>query len=112
MSLAEKIREQRKITVKVGHITFTGVRATTEEYSKYATMQMMDAEVARRHITDGTGLKESDFIDGGEKTEIAFNKSDFDLVVGDKPEWYGLIAKAVLTDAINRINERVENEKK
>lgn len=111
MSLADKIREQRKISVTVGDVTFTGTRATSEEFAKYSINQVMDAEVSRAHITGWSGVKESDLIDGGGKTELPFSKSDFDLVIGDKPDWYGAIAKAVLTDAIDRITKRVDSAK-
>ncbi len=111
MSLAEKIREQRKITVKIGEITFSGTRATSEEFSKYSISQTMDAEVSRRHITGWSGVKECDLLEGGSKDLIEFNREDFDSVIGDHPEWYGVIAKAVLTDAIERISKRAGNEK-
>ena len=112
MSLADKIRESRKITVTIGDLKFTGRRATAEEFARYMQAQTLDAEVSRYHITGWDGVKESDLIDGGKADLVPFNKELFYEIIGDKPEWFGVIAKAVLEDSMRRITERIENEKK
>lgn len=112
MSLAEKIREQRKITVKVGDLTFNAKRATAEEFARYMSAQTLDAEVCRYHVTGWSGVKDSDLIDDGKDAETPFNRELFCEIIGDKPEWFGEIANAVLADAIARVTARIENEKK
>ncbi len=111
MSLAERIRESRKITIEVGNIKFFGTRATAEQFSAYSINSTLDAQVARNHVTGWEGVKESDLIEGGSKEIVPFKRADFDEVIGDRPDWAGEIAKAVLSDAIDRINKRAENAK-
>lgn len=112
MSLADRLREQRKVTVKVGDLTFHARRATIEEFSRYALDRILDSEVSRLHVTDWNNVKECDIIDGGSKEIIPFDRDVFVEVIGDKPEWFSAIAKEVLSDAIRRISEKVNNEKK
>ncbi len=112
MSLADRIREQRKIIVTVGDLKFYGRRGTSEEFAKYSMDRTMDAEVARLHITGWEGVKESDLVDGGTKELIPFDRETFCEVIGDRLEWTAAIVKAVLGDAIKRITDRAANEKK
>lgn len=111
-SLADKIRESRKITIQVGDIKFYGKRATTEELARYMQAKTLDAEVARYHITGWDGVKESDLIEGGKDDLVKFDRELFFEIIGDKHEWYSEIARAVLDESMRRITERVENEKK
>jgi len=112
MSLADKIRASRKVVVTIGEIKFMGRRATAEEFARYMSAQTLDAEVARYHIYDWEGVKESDLIDGGSKDMVKFDRELFAEIIGDKPEWFGEIAKVVLADALERLKGRIENEKK
>lgn len=112
MSVAEKIRAARRIEIKVGEVTFTGTRATPEQFSRYATMNSTDAEVCRAHIDGWAGVKESDLIDGGTKDQVKFSREDFSEAIGDKPEWYKPIVSEILKDAQERFQKRAENEKK
>lgn len=112
MSLADRLREQRKVTVKVGDLTFYARRATIEEFSRYALDRTLDSEVSRLHVTGWDNVKESDIIDSGNKEIIPFDREAFIEVIGDKPEWFAAIAKEVLADAVKRITEKVSNEKK
>ena len=112
MSIADKLRAARRIEIKVGDITFTGTRATPEQFSRYATQASTDAEVCRVHIDGWSGVKESDLIEGGSKEAIKFNRDDFSEAIADKPEWYRPIVADILKDAQERFTKRAENEKK
>lgn len=112
MSLAERIREGRKITVTIGDIKFLGIRATSEQFSGYTMNNALDAEVSRRHITGWENVRECDVIDHGSEKVIPFDREVFSEIIGDKPEWYIEIAKTVLTDAFERISRKNDNEKK
>lgn len=111
-SVADKLRAARRIEIKVGDLTFTGTRATPEQFSRYATQASTDAEVCRVHIDGWENVKESDLIEGGGKDQIKFNRDDFSEAIADKPEWYRPIVAKILEDAQERFTKRAENEKK
>ena len=111
-SLVEKLRESRKVEVKVGDITFTGIRATIEQALTYNGDQISDAEICRRHITGWDGVKESDVFGGSDKQPVAFDKNLFNEVIGDNMEWWVAIAPKIIEDALNRLKERGDNTKK
>lgn len=112
MSIAEKIRKSREITIKVGDATFNGVRCTFDEYAKYVNNATYNGDVAKNHITGWSGVKESDILDDGEDKIIAFDKETFDEIIVDKPEWSGAIVKELFDRARNGSAARTENEKK
>lgn len=111
-ALADRIRKSREITVVVGGIKFTGIRATAEQFSEYTIKRTMDAQVARNHITGWDGVVESDLIVGGKDELVAFDPELFSEVIGDKPLWSTEIAVAVLSTAVDLINKKGENSKK
>ena len=112
MSLADKIRKSRETQLTVGEATFNLRRATTEEMYTYYSKDVSFAEICRKHVTGWSGVKESDLIDDGKDAETPFNRELFCEIIGDRPEWFSEIAKAVLADAIERVTARIENEKK
>lgn len=112
MSLADKLRANRRITVKVGDATFLGTRATPEQFSRYATQASTDAEVCRVHIDGWEGVKESDLLEGGSDELIKFNRDDFSEAISEKPDWYKPIVAKILEDAQKRFEQRQDNEKK
>jgi len=112
MSLADRMRAERRLTVKVGAATFTGDRATMEQALSYSAVRLSDAEVCRRHITGWEGVKESDVLSGGKNEEIPFDAEVFAMVISERRDWWGPIAAALLKDASDRVEERRENEKK
>ena len=112
MSIAEKIRKSREIEVKVGDITFTGVRATFDEYAKYVNNSVYNGDVCKLHITGWSGVKESDILDDGTDKVMPFDKETFDEIIVDKPEWSGEIVKVLFDRARNGAAARTENEKK
>lgn len=112
MSIAEKLAEQKKIVITIDKVTFNARRATVEEFARYATEQVSDAEVARLHVTGWDGVKESDLLDEGSDVAVKFDRFDFNAAIGDKPEWYSVIARQVMDHAIATLSKKAENEKK
>jgi hypothetical protein len=96
MSLAEKIRESRKVTVKVGKITFYFTRPTEEQLWKMISNRVSDPELLRQTIIGMDGAKESDLFKGGSNDPIAFNKEDFDEAIGDLPELFEPLSKELI----------------
>lgn len=112
MSIAEKLAEQKKLTITVGGVEFLARRATVEEFARYATEKYSDAEVARIHVTGWSGVKESDLLDAGKADPVPYDRNLFDQVIGDKPDWYSVIAQKVMDHAIKYLKSKAENEKK
>lgn len=111
-ALADKLRAARRIEVKVGEITFSGTRATPEQFSRYANLSTTDSEVCRHHIDDWAGVKESDLFEGGSKEAVKFDRDTFSEIISEKVEWYKPIVAEILKDAQERFQVRIENEKK
>lgn len=112
MSIAQKLADQKKLTIVVGDVTFNARRATVEEFARYATERVNDAEVARIHITGWDGVKESDLLDDGGKDAVPYDRALFEQAIGDKPDWYSVIAAQVMDHAIKYLKSKAENEKK
>lgn len=96
MSLAEKIRESRKVTIKIGKITFYFTRPTEEQLRKMIFSQVSDPELLRQTITGMEGAKESDLFKDGSSDPIAFDKDDFDEAIGDLPELFEPLARELV----------------
>jgi len=111
-SIAERLRAARSIEINVGDLTFTGTRATPEEFSRYAAQATTDSQICRIHIDGWEGVKESDLIEGGKDTTVKFNRDDFSEVIAEKPEWYRPIVAEIIKDAQDRFLRKAENEKK
>lgn len=111
-SLADKIRESRRIEIPVGEIKFTAYRITDEQFRIFARDGLSGAEVCRRQVIGWDGVKESDIIDGGSDNPVKFEKQLFDLIIGDKPDWWEELEKKIIDSADQRFRERFENRKK
>lgn len=111
MSLAERIRESRKITIEVGNIKFFARRATEDETIQYHTNDTRNIDIAINHVTGWEGVKESDLIDGGSKELIQFDQDSFNEAIKDRADWALEIAKVVFNKGYERINKRAENAK-
>ena len=112
MSIAQKLADQKKLTIAVEGVTFSARRATVEEFARYAMDRVSDAEVARIHVTGWDGVKESDLLDDGGKDAVPYDRALFEQAIGDKPDWYAEIAKQVMDHAIKYLKSKAENEKK
>lgn len=118
MSLADKILQARKSEVKIGDFTFDFRGATLEEYSAYYNKDVPLTDVARKHITGWTGIKESDlsdfgdFFPSGSDKEIPFDKGLFDLVIAERQEWWLPLYQAIIAGTLERAAKRAESKKK
>lgn len=111
MSLKEKLKESRRITVEIGNVKFFGRRATEAETLAYHNGDTPNTEVAINHIDGWDGVKECDFLDGGSKELLKFDKEDFADGIADRADWALEIARVVMSTGIERINKRAENAK-
>lgn len=114
MSLvSKKLREARRVEIKIGEITFFGHRVTPDQFDRYRSNStpITDGDICRLHIDGADGIKESDCIDGGAKTPWKFNSDDFAEIIVEKPEWYKTLAAELLKDAREKHEARAENKK-
>lgn len=113
MSIADRIREGRKITVEVDGKKFTGTRATFEQFAEYVQDRTTNAQVARNHITGWDGITEADLIESGSSKEaVNFSRELFAEAIADNIDWQVKIADAILADAMKRAQLKADNEKK
>lgn len=94
MSLIDKIRKAREVTVEAGGHSFTIRRPTDEEALRWSDSGDMFA-VVRAH-TVGWNLKELDLIPGGGPEPVAFSHELFGEWLGDQPEIWQPLGDAIL----------------
>ena len=111
-TLADKIRSARKIEQKIGDITFTGIRATSEQMHTYYANNMSFAQICRLHINGCSGAKESDFVPGGSDNPVEFDQDAFNEAVGDRKDWWTPLSNKILQDASERLEVREDSKKK
>lgn len=111
-NLAEKIRAARNISIKVGNITFTGTRCTAEDVLDSQKTGGSLSDLCRNHITGWHGVTEADVIEGGSKDLVEFDKEAFDLLIGDRSDWFQEIGPALYKDTVAHHEARNKKEKK
>lgn len=110
-SAIEKLRESRRVEIKVGNVTFAGRRCTMEDALKYYREGTLEIDVCRLHIDGWEGVTEKDIF--GKGTEpVPFDKELFGEVISDKMEWWGPIYTGLIEDADKRAQERSKSQKK
>lgn len=112
MSLIDDIKKARESSVTVGNVTFKCRVASVQEYVEYSIKSVIDPDVCRKHVIDWSGVTEADLIEGGKKEPVSFDAELFDLVIGDKPDWWQAIYKHVIEKAQQKLEQKAENEKK
>jgi hypothetical protein len=112
MSIADKLREQRKLSISIDHITFYATRATVEECLVYGEEKTSDTNVCRRHITGWDGVTSNDILADGSDDVVIYDKALFDEVIADRPDWWITISKAIIDESYKRINQRATRKKK
>ena len=85
-TLAEAIRKNKQIEVKVRHMTFICKRPTMEYLAIVYKEQHTDAQMARAFIQDWNGVKESDLFVGAPDVEVNYDRKLFELASGDLTE--------------------------
>lgn len=111
-SLADKLRAARRIEVKIGDVTFFGMRATEEQYGRYVREKFSDADVCRAHIDGWEGVKESDIDPDGGKDLVKFNRDDFSEAIADNSVWAHEIVTQIIKVVTDRFTESAANKKK
>ena len=81
-TLADRIREQRRVEIKIDDITLFASRATDAQAIGYVQNATADLDVIAKHITGWAGIKERDVIEGGDEKLIDFDHEVFMLVIG------------------------------
>jgi len=103
MSIADKIRESRKITIRIdGGVEFYAHRLTVEGAVKYH-QGMTDTDLCRQQVFGWSGVT-SNMLCGDEEL--------FDLAIGDNPEWWTAIAEHVSKYSMDRMVQIAESKKK
>ena len=110
MSLAEKMRESRKVVVEVGKIKFFGRRPTLEEFGKLYNANANSYEIARKYINDWE-VTEKDLFPEGSKDSVPFDAELFAEYIVDSPVAAEKIRDA-LVNALNGYLETKESLKK
>lgn len=95
MSLIDKIRKAREVTVEAGGHSFTIRRPTDEEALRMGSEGSDMFSIVRAH-TVGWNLKELDLIPGGGPEPVAFDSELFGEWLGDQPEVWQPLGEAIL----------------
>tara|TARA_R110000772_G_scaffold23646_2_gene63139 strand:+ start:88 stop:426 length:339 start_codon:yes stop_codon:yes gene_type:complete len=111
MSLADKIRESRRIEIPVKEMKFFSSRPSVEEYGAMYLKGTTNAEVARRYVDGWEGVRECDLFPGGSKNEVKFDKELWREAIGDLMEIYNPIAEALIAATQKQIEAKAKNKK-
>ena len=95
-TLAQKIRESRKIEIEVGDSVFIGRRPSVVELSDLIQSGAKDPALARTFISGWRNVKESDLVSDGSPELVAFDEDLWAEIVADCPHLYTPIAKALV----------------
>ena len=110
MSLTERMKESRKVSVTVGKMKFFGRRPTLEEFGKLYNANANSYEIARKYINDWE-VTEKDLFPEGSKDSVPFDADLFAEYISDSPESAEKIRDA-LVNALNSYLETKESLKK
>lgn len=112
MSIADKIREGRKITIKIdGGVEFYANRLTVEGAVKYH-QGMTDTDLCRQQVFGWDGVTSDMLCCDGGKDIVPFDKELFSLAIEDNPEWWASIAEQVSKHSMDRMIQIAESKKK
>lgn len=111
MTLADKIRASRNLTVEVDHMKFYARRPSIEEYGALFQEGTPDPEIARRYVTGWDGVRECDLLEGGAETLVAFDSNLWKEAVSDLPVVWREICKALVAATQSHMDKVVENRK-
>lgn len=112
MTLADKIRAARNLTIEVGGMRFFARRPTVEEYGALYRDGVKDPDIARRFITGWEGVRECDLMVGGAEELIAFDSAIWSEAISDMPEvWRAICAKltAATESHLEAVGGRAKN---
>lgn len=111
-TLADRIREQRRVEIKIDDITLYASRATDAQAISYVQNATPDLDVISKHITGWTGVKERDVIEGGSEELIDFDHEVFMLGIGDRIDWIKPCIEKIFIEPWERLQKKIDTEKK
>lgn len=104
--LINQLQATRKLEVKVGNITFTGICPRYSRLSKIINDtkdDSADAKMAALAIDGWDGVTEADIIKGGDSAKvIPFDQALFNELIFDRYDWWVPIARAITQSAMAR----------
>lgn len=121
-ALIARIKKARQIRIPMGEkskIVFVCRRPTDAEVIDMASgvgglnnvKDIKMVELVSKFVEGWEGVLESDCIEGGTDSEVAFSQELFDLWIADRTDAYALIMKGV-TDAYNAYKKKKKNAQK
>lgn len=111
-TLADRIREQRKVEIKINDVTLYASRASDAQAINYVQKATPDLDVIAEHVNGWKGVRESDFIEGGSNEEIQFDKEVFMLGIEDRIDWIKPCIEKIFVEQWERLQKKIETEKK
>ncbi len=111
-TLADRIREQRKVEVKIGGITLFATVSDDSDIIKYMREGTDDQEVIKAHVYGWAGVKESDLIEGGSDDVVEFDREVFELSIKNKVDWWSPSIEEIFTKPWKRLERKLELKKK
>ncbi len=109
MSLANKMKELRKVTVEVEEMKFFGRRPSLEELLYNVNANAFD--IARKFINGWENVKEKDLFSGGSDEVVAFDQEIFSEYISDSTDVAEKIRDALI-DSLNKYLETKDKLKK
>ena len=110
-TLAEKIRESRKIEVVVDDVTFNCIRPSVDDFYAAVQKSSRDVQICKSYVIGWSGMKESQLIPGGSDEEVAFDANLWAEAVADCPHFYTPLAKNIFKAVTDFISARAKQEK-
>lgn len=111
MTLADKIRASRNLTIRVGHMTFFARRPSIEEFGAIYQDGTRDPDMARQFVTGWEGVRECDLLRGGSEDPVAFDPELWKEAVSDMPNEWKEICAALVKSAKEHMDAVTENRK-
>lgn len=111
MSLANKMKESRKVIVEAGEMKFFGCRPSLEEFGKLYNANANAFDIARKFINGWENVKEKDLFSGGSDEVVAFDQEIFSEYISDTTDVAEKIRDALI-DSLNKYLETKESLKK
>lgn len=111
--LAQKIKESRKLIIKVGEMTFFARRLTFAEYCKISHRKVDEHDfLTDLDIVSGwDGVRESDLFIGGGDDPVEFDSGLFSLAIVDMADAYSEISNTVVSETMKFLGKKEDNEK-
>lgn len=110
-TLAEKIRESRRLEIIVDGVTFFCTRPTVDDFYAAVQKSSRDVFICKSYVVGWNGMKESQLIPGGSEEEVAFDANLWAEAIPDLPNFYTPLAKQIFKAVTDFIAARAEQKK-